>query len=417
MSLSAKNGSTHFIYLVLGQIISVFGSSLIRFVLSLHVLDMTHRVDLYALLFALSNIPLLLSPLAGAIADRFNRRNLMILFDVLTGIMILAFYFWLFSGHDSLYMIGAVMILLGVMSTFYAPAVMSSIPQLVKEEKLEQANGIVNGVQALSGVVAPIIGGVLYGLIGSQVIIGVSSIVFFLSACMLLRLNISFSPSPLAEPMTKVLLKDMKQGFSYIGSQSFLKRAMLLAALLNFILTPFFIVGGPIILRVTMKSSDIMYGIGMGIIEFAVIAGALLVGLVAKHWRIPTLYRWLLVIAVILLPVAFSTSKMALQFGTFPAYFLFLAGCLPIAMLLTMISIVVISHVQKKTPNAQLGKVMANLTMVSQCAAPLGQMMYGFLFNTFSASMYVTVLIVSALMFALAFLSKNMLRHEGESAS
>lgn len=71
------------------------------------------------------------------------------------------------------------MILLGVMSTFYAPAVMSSIPQLVKEDKLEQANGIVNGVQALSGVIAPIIGGVLYGLIGSQVIIGVSSIVFF----------------------------------------------------------------------------------------------------------------------------------------------------------------------------------------------------------------------------------------------
>lgn len=166
-----------------------------------------------------------------------------------------------------------------------------------------------------------------------------------------------------------------------------------------------------------MKSSDIMYGIGMGLIEFAVIAGALLVGLVAKHWRIPTLYRWLLIIAVILLPVAFSTSKMALQFGTWPAYFLFLAGCLPIAMLLTMISIVVISHVQKKTPNAQLGKVMANLTMVSQCAAPLGQMMYGFLFNNFSANMYVTVLIVSTLMFALAFLTKNMLQHEGESAS
>ena len=151
MSLLSKRGSSHFIYLVLGQIISVFGSSLIRFVLSLHVLDMTQRVDLYALLFALSNVPLLLSPLAGAIADRFNRRNLMILFDVLTGIMIVAFYFWLFSGNDSLIMIGAVMVLLGVMSTFYAPAVMSSIPQLVKQEQLEQANGIVNGVQALSG--------------------------------------------------------------------------------------------------------------------------------------------------------------------------------------------------------------------------------------------------------------------------
>lgn len=62
MSLLSKRGSSDFIYLVLGQIISVFGSSLIRFVLSLHVLDMTQRVDLYALLFALSNVPLLLSP-------------------------------------------------------------------------------------------------------------------------------------------------------------------------------------------------------------------------------------------------------------------------------------------------------------------------------------------------------------------
>ncbi|MGE6523820.1 MFS transporter [Bacillus safensis] len=412
-----KRDSSHFIYLVLGQIISVFGSSLIRFVLSLHVLDMTQRVDLFALLFALSNIPFLLSPLAGAIADRFNRRNLMILFDVLAGIIILAFYFWLLSGNDSLYMIGAVMILLGVMSTFYAPTVMSSIPQLVKEDQLEQANGIVNGVQALSGVLAPVIGGVLYGMIGSQFIIGASAIVFFLSACMLLRLKIPFSSSPLTDSMGKVLIKDMKQGFSYIGSQPFLKRTMLLAAMLNFILTPFFIVGGPIILRVTMKTSDIMYGVGMGLIEFAVIAGALLVGLVAKHWRIPTLYRWMLVIAIILLPVAFSTSTMALQFGTYPAYFLFLAGCLPIAMLLTMISVVVISHIQKKTPNQQLGKVMANLTMVSQCAVPLGQMMYGFLFNTFSANMYVTVLIVSIFMFALAYLTKNMLQHEGESAS
>ncbi|MGE6630604.1 MFS transporter [Bacillus sp. NPDC077027] len=410
----SKRFSSHFILLVLGQIISVFGTSLLRFVLSLYVLDVTQRVDLYALLFALSNVPLLLSPLAGALADRFNRRNLMIVFDIISGIIVLSFSFWLFAGGSSLLIIGAVMVLLGIIGTMYSPAVMASIPQLVPTNQLEQANGIVSGVQALSGVLAPIIGGVLYGVIGGHLIIGASAIVFFLSACMLLWIRIPFTPISTDSSMVRAIVSDMKNGFVYVASQRFLKKAMLLAALLNFILTPFFIVGGPIILRVAMKSSDMMYGIGMGMIEFAVIAGALTVGYTAKRMRIRTLYRWLLLIAIILLPVALSTSAWMLQLGTYPAFLLFLTGCIPIAMLLTMISIFVVSHVQKKTPNEQLGKVMAILTMVSQCAAPLGQLMYGFLFEAFSAQIYVTVLIVSALMCALTYMTKKILHNEGE---
>ena len=60
---------------------------------------------------------------------------------------------------------------------------------------------------------------------------------------------------------------------------------MLLAALLNLILTPLFVVGGPIMLRVTMQSSDTMYMIGMGLIDFATILGALSIGFFAKSYR------------------------------------------------------------------------------------------------------------------------------------
>ena len=65
----------------------------------------------------------------------------------------------------------------------------------------------------------------------------------------------------------------MKEGFLYVLKQPFILKAMLLAALLNLILTPLFVVGGPIMLRVTMQSSDTMYGIGMGLIDFATILG------------------------------------------------------------------------------------------------------------------------------------------------
>ena len=81
------------------------------------------------------------------------------------------------------------------------------------------------------------------------------------------------------------IVKDMKEGFIYVLKQPFILKSMLLAALLNLILTPLFVVGAPIIIRVTMESSDMLYGVGMGLIDFATILGALSIGFLRKSYR------------------------------------------------------------------------------------------------------------------------------------
>ncbi len=177
--ITRKGFSKDFNLMVVGQIISILGSALLRFALSLYVLDITGRADLFAVLFAISSIPILLAPLGGAIADRFNRRNLMVLFDFVSSVIVFIFLFWLISDSSSIVFIGIVMVLLSLVSAMYTPAVMASIPVLVEEEKLEQANGIVNGIQALSGVAAPVLGGILYGMIGLKVLVVISGVLFF----------------------------------------------------------------------------------------------------------------------------------------------------------------------------------------------------------------------------------------------
>lgn len=93
MLVKEKGFSKDFIIMVVGQIISILGSALLRFALSLFVLDITGRADLFAVLFAISSLPVLLTPFGGALADRFNRRNLMVLFDfVSSGIVLIFFY-------------------------------------------------------------------------------------------------------------------------------------------------------------------------------------------------------------------------------------------------------------------------------------------------------------------------------------
>ncbi len=412
MLVKEKGFSKDFIIMVAGQIISILGSALLRFALSLFVLDITGRADLFAVLFAISSLPVLLTPFGGAIADRFNRRNLMVLFDFISSGIVLIFFIVLLTDNHSVLWIGLVMVLLSFISAMYTPAVMASIPLLVSEQKLEQANGIVNGVQALAGVTAPVLGGILYGMLGLKLLVIVSGLLFFFTAIVEMFMTIPFVKRSYDGHLMPTLIKDMKEGFTYVVKQTFILKCTLLAALLNLLLTPLFIVGVPIILRVTMKSSDTLYGIGMGIIDFATILGALTMGYFAKKLRIHTLYIWVLMSAFLVIPMAMSVLPRALQIGYYPSYSLFIGCALIIAMMMTIISIYVMTLVQKETPNEQLGKVMAIMMAVSQCMAPLGQMVYGLLFEFFQANIYIPVFIISVCVLLLAFVTRRIWRLE-----
>lgn len=408
--IKRKGFSKDFNLMVIGQIISILGSALLRFALSLYVLDITGRADLFAGLFAISSIPILLAPFGGAIADRFNRRNLMVIFDFTSSIIVFAFFVVLAIGNSSILLIGVVMVLLSFVSAMYAPTVMASIPVLVEEEKLEQANGIVNGIQALSNVAAPVLGGILYGMIGLKVLVIVSGLFFFLSAILEMFIKIPFMQREQNGHIISTLVNDLKEGFSYVVKKSFIFKCMILAALLNLLLTPLFVVGVPIILRVTLQSSDTLYGVGMGLIDFATILGALSMGYFAKKMGINNLYFWIFITALLIVPMALSVTPIMLNIGYYSSYTLFVGSALLIAMIMTIISIYVITVVQKETPNENLGKVMAIIIAVSQCMAPIGQILYGLLFEGFSVNIYVPILIISVVMVVLAIATKRILR-------
>ncbi|MDC2864601.1 MFS transporter [Bacillus sp. BP-3] len=399
--------------MVVGQIISILGSSLLRFTLSLYVLDITGRVDIYATLYAVSNVPLLLSPVGGAIADRFNRRNLMVIFDFASSAIVFYFILFLAAGNTSVIFIGVVMVLLAMIGAMYSPVVMACVPLLVAENKLEQANGIVNGVQALSSVAAPVLGGVLYGIVGLKVLVVMSCIAFFLAAVLAIFINIPFVERERDGHIISTIINDLKVGFIYVIKQPFILKCIILAALLNLILTPLFVIGAPIILRVVMQSSDAMYGIGMGLIEFATILGALSIGFFSKKMQMKKLYHWFLVIALLIVPMALSITPLMLGLGSYPSFILFILCAVLIAIAMTIISIFVITAVQKKTPNENLGKVMAIIMAVAQCMAPMGQVIYGVIFEAFSIKVYLPTLFVSIAMIVMTVAVKKALRNEG----
>ncbi|MDB0439632.1 MFS transporter [Clostridioides difficile] len=402
----------NFNLIVLGQIISILGSSLLRFGLSTYILDTTGRADIFAALYAISNIPLLFSPIGGAIADRFNRKNLMVIFDFMSSIIIFTFICLLSSLNNSIILIGIIMVLLSIISSMYQPTVQASIPLIVNEKDLEQGNGIVNGIGSLSSMFAPVLGGLLYGIIGIKMLLIVSCIAFFLSAVMEMFIHIPFDKREVNGGIVSTIVGDIKEGFSYVIKQSYISKAMILAASLNLFLTPFLLVGIQYILRITMHSSNNMYGIGIGIIEFSSVLGALSIGLFAKKMKMNTLYRWLMLISILMIPMAISISPSMLSLGYYPSFILLFICVIPIAMSMTIITVFVLTIVQKQTPNELLGKVMATITAISQCVAPLGQIMHGKLFEVFSSRVYIPIVCMFIIMLLVSILAKYLYKNE-----
>lgn len=397
--------------MVIGQFVSIFGAAVLRFALSLYVLDLTGRADVFGLILALSALPgILASPVSGVIADRFNRRNLMVIFDFSSCLITGLFLSLLLGGAVSVPLIGIVTALLALISAMYQPVVQASIPLLVAEESLEKSNGIVNAIGNVSSFAGPVLGGLVYQLVGLHALVIFGAAAFFLSAVTELFIRIPHEKREIQGSPISDFIKDGKAGFRYmIRENPFMLRILTVAALSNLIIPPFFTVGVLYVVREVMHSSDLLYGINQGMMQLSFVLGALMIGLFTSKLHLATLYKWFFYIALFIGVIALAMSPLIQGVGYWPGYILLSLALLPIGIILSVLSLYMITLVQKGTPNHMMGKVMAVGGALSQCAMPLGQLIVGFLFQAFAGAVYVPALLTGALVVALAFGAKTLL--------
>ena len=156
--MSGKLFHRDFTLVVIGQLISLFGNTILRFALSLYVLDVTASATVFGTVTAFAVVPtILLSPLGGLLADRVDRRNIMVALDLLTAALVWGFA-RLLAPENAVAAVAALLVALSVIQACYTPAVQSSIPLLQREENFTRANAVVNQVTMLAGLVGPVLG-------------------------------------------------------------------------------------------------------------------------------------------------------------------------------------------------------------------------------------------------------------------
>ena len=181
--MKTKTLNRNFILLIIGQASSMFGTVLLKFTVSLLILDLTHSAALFGTITAISYLPpIFLSPIGGIMADRNDKRNLMIALDSLYGIMAILLVLSL-SFSNVLVLITVIMVGLSIVSSFETPVVQSSIPLIQEKHHLIQSNAIVSQINMLANLIGPLLAGLLYSVVGKTTLQGVRIIFWGCAIC------------------------------------------------------------------------------------------------------------------------------------------------------------------------------------------------------------------------------------------
>lgn len=369
----------NFTLILVGQIISLFGNATLRFALPLYLLDRTGSSSLFGVVLACSFIPMVvLSPIGGLLADRVNKRNIMVFLDFLTAFLT-GLFLLLNSALSPQALVLIVMMLLSGIQSLYQPSVQSSIPFLQDKENLMTANAIINQVSALANLIGPVLGGILYEAFGVTLVVLISGICFFLSAVMELFIRIPVNKLPGEGSILSIVKADFSESIHYIHRKKpVIQKVIVIVALFNLVLTSMVIVGIPVIIKIHLSLSGQLYGYAQGVSAAGGLAGGVLVGVLAGRLRAERVWKLLLAAAATLLPMAlcllFHAPPMVSYVIIVCCYFLMM-------VLATMFSVQMLSYVQSEVPGNLIGKVISFVMAISMCSQPLGQALYGVLFD------------------------------------
>ncbi|MEK0291095.1 MFS transporter [Caldifermentibacillus hisashii] len=390
-----KRGTYHLWTFMTSKLISTFGANVYSFAISFYILQLTGSATNFALNLICSILPrTIAAPFAGYVADNFPRKRTIILSQAASVLAIAGLLTVSLMNGLSLTAIYITTCLLSLTSTFSGITFTSSISGLVDENRIQKAMSLNQMSISLASIVAPALGGILYGAVSIPVFLIIyliaSLVALILDSTMDFQLFAKRSHVPVAGQGKEKLWVSMKEGFAYLKTKPVIQTIIFIALFINFFFGSFQ-VGYSFVLieKLGMKSEH------FGILEGAFAVGMLLLSFyltIRKEIKYP------------LITAKYGTIGLALVIGgiavpllvpfSYQAMFVFyLILMLAIGSFLTIINTPIGVMMQKSVDDDFKGRVISILETMAQVLMPLGTVIYGFLYDWVAAEW---VLFISA---------------------
>lgn len=393
--------SRSFVSLVIVQIASLFGSAVLRFALPLYVLDLTESATLMAAVTAAAWLPyIVLTPIGGVAADRVNKKRIMAVLDAIMAATCVV-YLGLEGAIDLVGLSVFALVVLYAAQSVYQPTVQAAVPFLVPRQGVVRATAVVSQISALSGLVGPVVGGLVFGLFGIGPVVAVSGVAFALSAVLIVAtVRIPHDAVERSDAgVIRTVLGDISESLSFLRhDRPVILKAIFLAAGINLTLTALILVGTPVVVTQVLGLPNQYMGFAEGALALGGLAGGIAVGALASRLKIERAPLLLLLATLALVPVV---AVLGVPMDPLVAYGVLVASLFASMACATMFSIQAVSFVQMETPGHLVGKVIALMMSLANCAQPVGQLVYGGLFDALRADLVPVVLGTAAVSFVI----------------
>ena len=368
--------------LMIGKVISLLGSNMMQFALSLYVLSQTGSATLFASVVAISILPrLLLSPIAGVCGDWFDRKKSIVGFDILNGLILLVYgALFIYFGEISIFGIYLLVIALETTEIFFGAAMAAVIPSMLDKDKLLDANRIKSIVTQVAVILAPILGSFVYTLVGIGMLFILDGISFIVSAFFESLIEIPKTNKEPEKVNVKSFLKDFYEGVKLLKTHKFLRVIIGFGALLNFSLSPLFSVGLIYVILNVLEASELQYGIMIAVISFSSLVGPLILSRIMKDKTVGRLvietFSLITLVIVLMAVLVFPPVFDRLNNGMIPmiimSMLLFFVG-----LLSSVTNIAIGTLFDQLVPLEFMGRTASTMNLSVMLVIPLGQMIFG----------------------------------------
>ena len=413
--MTEKLFTKNFTLLVLGQVTSLFGNFILKLALSMYVLEVTGSATIFAGKLSIATIPtILLSPFGGILSDRANRRNIMVALDALSGLSVLCAALFL-SERNALTVISVLLVILSILGAFETPNVQACIPTMLTGDNIMKGNAVVNQVASISYLIAPIIGSILYSMVGLKPVMYASIICFFVTALFECFIKLNYERLDNNQNIFAMIKQDFSSSMQFIfKEQSDIVKMLLLASISRFFVMGITVVGLPYIVRTILDLNAKYYGVAESALAVATIIGSIAAGILTGKLKTHKLSFVLSALGIFIIPAGiaflFPSNKIIV-------YIINVVSFCGMQIAVSIFSIFAVSLIQQRTPNHLIGKVMAYTSTITLCIQPIGQIIYGFLFDGFSEQIYFVLIPTGIIVCAIGLLATGFFRNMEKAQS
>lgn len=377
-----KRASYHLFTFTISKIISSFGAQVYAFAISFYILQLTGSATSFATNLICNLLPrALVAPLAGYAADKYSRKKIVIISQLVTTIAIVGLLAFSLTYGLSLIAIYTTTVVLSIATSFTGVTFTSSITGLVDEKRIQKAMSLNQISISFAAIGSPAVGGLLYGTVSMELFLGMYITASVIAVLLESTMNFNLFSNRKVKDETEqkeTMWESIKAGITYLKTKQVLMTMIWMALVINFLFGAFE-VGYSFILIEKLKLASEHFGFTQG--AFAI--GMLLFSIyfsIRKEVKYPFLVskRGIIGLGVIMGAMAVPLMISLSYWSVFVYYF--------VAMFINGLMIIVVNTplqvmMQKMIDDDFKGRVFSILESMAVALMPLGMIIFGYLYD------------------------------------